>query len=360
MARRPEAARDRAGRGGRRRLGAARGRGPRAARRTCATSARSATRSWPRLDGDRARPVDLRHQRPGPDRARPPRTGAGRSARRSKRSSAARPTSSSACRRGSAPAGVDAVAREVAAAAPRRDRLMGRGRARPSGPSPPTRTSSDSPPSSTRRRPDDPTSLEEMRWSDATYPGATRFLAELDGRAVGAATVGRIYMYPPDYPALVGLHRSSCPRPAGGASASDSCAAISDAARSAGKTGAPHPLRRGPPRGHRVPRPSRLHRARALEDGPPRPRRPRGAGGRAAARHRALTTLGRRGPTSSPASMPWRSRRSTTSRAATTPMAAGDLAEFRARDVDRPGDPEGRLLRGRRPGERRASSATPA
>lgn len=50
--------------------------------------------------------------------------------------------------------------------------------------------------------PDDPTSLEELRWSDATYPGAARFLAALDGRVVGAATVGRIYVYPPEYPDL--------------------------------------------------------------------------------------------------------------------------------------------------------------
>ena len=50
--------------------------------------------------------------------------------------------------------------------------------------------------------PESPTSLEEIRWSDATYPGTERFLAELDGRAVGAASVGRIYVFPPDHPAL--------------------------------------------------------------------------------------------------------------------------------------------------------------
>jgi GNAT superfamily N-acetyltransferase len=50
--------------------------------------------------------------------------------------------------------------------------------------------------------PESPTSLDEIRWSDATYPGGVRFLAELDGRAVGAATVGRIYVFPPDHPAL--------------------------------------------------------------------------------------------------------------------------------------------------------------
>jgi GNAT superfamily N-acetyltransferase len=50
--------------------------------------------------------------------------------------------------------------------------------------------------------PESPTSLDEIRWSDATYPGTTRFLAEVDGRPVGTATVGRIYMFPPDHPAL--------------------------------------------------------------------------------------------------------------------------------------------------------------
>ena len=50
--------------------------------------------------------------------------------------------------------------------------------------------------------PEAPTSLDEIRWSDATYPGTVRFLAEVDGRAVGAATVGRIYVFPPEFPAL--------------------------------------------------------------------------------------------------------------------------------------------------------------
>ena len=50
--------------------------------------------------------------------------------------------------------------------------------------------------------PDDPTSIDEMRWADATYPGTFRYLAELDGRAVGVATVGRIYMQPPEFDAL--------------------------------------------------------------------------------------------------------------------------------------------------------------
>jgi GNAT superfamily N-acetyltransferase len=46
--------------------------------------------------------------------------------------------------------------------------------------------------------PENPTSLDELRWQDATYPG-TRFLAESGGEVVATATTGRIYMYGPDY-----------------------------------------------------------------------------------------------------------------------------------------------------------------
>jgi GNAT superfamily N-acetyltransferase len=50
--------------------------------------------------------------------------------------------------------------------------------------------------------PEDGTSLEDLRWSDRAYPGIVRFLAELDGRPVGAATVGRIFVHPPEFEAL--------------------------------------------------------------------------------------------------------------------------------------------------------------
>jgi GNAT superfamily N-acetyltransferase len=43
--------------------------------------------------------------------------------------------------------------------------------------------------------PEIPTSLDELAWSDAAYPGGVRFLGLLDGRPAGAASVGRIYMY---------------------------------------------------------------------------------------------------------------------------------------------------------------------
>jgi mycothiol synthase len=50
--------------------------------------------------------------------------------------------------------------------------------------------------------PDEPTSLSYVAWQDATYPGGVRFLATLDGEPVGQASVGRIYMYPPEFDAF--------------------------------------------------------------------------------------------------------------------------------------------------------------
>jgi GNAT superfamily N-acetyltransferase len=50
--------------------------------------------------------------------------------------------------------------------------------------------------------PDDPTSIDEIRWADTTYPGTVRLLAELGGRTVGVGTVGRIYVHPPEFDGL--------------------------------------------------------------------------------------------------------------------------------------------------------------
>jgi GNAT superfamily N-acetyltransferase len=50
--------------------------------------------------------------------------------------------------------------------------------------------------------PDEPTSLDLMRWQDRTYPGGIRLFALVDRRPVGVGTVGRIYMYPPEYDAV--------------------------------------------------------------------------------------------------------------------------------------------------------------
>ena len=52
--------------------------------------------------------------------------------------------------------------------------------------------------------PEWPTSVADMHWSDDTYPGTIRLIAETEGRPVGVATVGRIFMYPSDYDGLWG------------------------------------------------------------------------------------------------------------------------------------------------------------
>jgi GNAT superfamily N-acetyltransferase len=50
--------------------------------------------------------------------------------------------------------------------------------------------------------PESGVTVEDMRWSDRTYPGGARFIGLLDGRAVGAAGVGRVYVYGPDFAGL--------------------------------------------------------------------------------------------------------------------------------------------------------------
>jgi GNAT superfamily N-acetyltransferase len=83
--------------------------------------------------------------------------------------------------------------------------------------------------------PETPNSVENMIWSDATYPGGARFLAELDGRTVGAATTGRIFMFPANFDAFWGdITVLSDARRRGAGSAL--FAAVSGVARAAGKT----------------------------------------------------------------------------------------------------------------------------
>jgi len=51
--------------------------------------------------------------------------------------------------------------------------------------------------------PIDPTSVDELRWTERTYPGGARFIAETDGRpVVGIAIVGRIHVYAPEFDGL--------------------------------------------------------------------------------------------------------------------------------------------------------------
>lgn len=186
--------------------------------------------------------------------------------------------------------------------------------------------------------PSDPTSLEEMRWSDETYPGTQRFLAKRDGRAAGAATVGRIWVYPPEHPgywATIGVLEADRRRGVGTAL----LRAVSRAAAEAGKT--------------------ELH-VRCIDDG---------SDGMAFLQHRGFVEsersrivrleLGRLHPPSvepppgidfmtladRPDLVPGVHAVALETFAdipgGEDPMAAGDLAEFRARDVDRPTIPAG-------------------
>lgn len=182
--------------------------------------------------------------------------------------------------------------------------------------------------------PDDPTSLEEIRWSDATYPGTIRWLAEEDGRLVGVGTVGRIYVLPPDYPdlwAYLAVVPDARRRGIGAALLTR----LSEHARAAGKTGLQLRVSAARPEAlaflaHRgFVEDERSKSVRLELAGLPRPEvtMPPGV---------ALTDLAAR-PDLVPGvhavaletfeDIPWTD----------VPMAPGDLAEFRARDVDRPG-----------------------
>ncbi len=84
--------------------------------------------------------------------------------------------------------------------------------------------------------PEAPTSLADIRWADATYPGGVRFLAFLEGRPSGVASVGRIYMYDATYERFwFGVHVLPEVRRRGLGTAL--WAAASEVAREAGKTG---------------------------------------------------------------------------------------------------------------------------
>lgn len=184
--------------------------------------------------------------------------------------------------------------------------------------------------------PDDPTSLEEVRWSDATYPGMARFLAEVDGRVVGAATVGRIYVFPPEYPALWAtiLVAADARRQGTGEAL---LRAVSERARDAGKPGLYLRTWEHRPEGiafleHRGF--SELERARMVRlelAGVPAPAisMPDGV---------LLTDLAAR-PDLVVGVHAVALEVFDDIPGGDEPMAVGDLAEFRARDVDRPGIP---------------------
>lgn len=86
----------------------------------------------------------------------------------------------------------------------------------------------------TRVDPDNPMSVAEMRWQEEHYPGGQRFLAVLDGLVVGGGGVGRVYMYPPEFPGLWG-NITVLPEHRRRGVGSAIYAAVSDVAREAGK-----------------------------------------------------------------------------------------------------------------------------
>jgi len=186
--------------------------------------------------------------------------------------------------------------------------------------------------------PDESNSVANLRWADATYPGAVRFLAEQGGSPLGAASVGRIYMYPPDFDALwatLTVREAARRRGIG----SRFLAAVSERARAAGKTSLHIPVSDDRPasveflvhRGFSEYERARMVRLDLDSLVPPAVRPPAGI---------VLTSLDERPDLvegvhavaiEAFADIP----------GGDEPTAAGDLAEFRARDVDRPSIPPG-------------------
>ena len=181
--------------------------------------------------------------------------------------------------------------------------------------------------------PEDPTSADEIRWADETYPGAARFVASLDDRIVGAATVGRVYVYPPSHPyfwASVVVEPEARRRGIG----SRLLDAVSRVAERAGKVGLemratterPEGIAFLEHRGFRELERARMVRLRLEGREPPTIMIPGGI---------RLTTLAAE-PTLVEGVHAVALDAFRDIPGGDTPMAVGDLAEFRARDVDRP------------------------
>jgi mycothiol synthase len=184
--------------------------------------------------------------------------------------------------------------------------------------------------------PDEPTTLDDMRWSDRTYPGGVRFLAERDGVPVGAATVGRIYVQAATYPDLWGTLGvvADARRQGIGSQLLD---AIARVAADQGKTGLQLRCREHRPEGieflaHRGFTEYERQKAVRLELAgrtPPVVAAPDGLELTSLAARPELVRGVHAVALATFADIP----------GGDGPMDVGDLAEFRARDVDKPGIP---------------------
>lgn len=181
--------------------------------------------------------------------------------------------------------------------------------------------------------PEEPTSIDELRWQDATYPGGRRFLARADGQPVGAGTVGRIFVYPPEFD---GLWATVAVLPAARRQGIGSAvlAAVSAVAREAGKSALHVPASEDRPdgiaflahRGFIEYERSKTVELRLAGMSSPTVEPPPGI---------VITTLAER-PDLVPGLHAVAIEAFADIPGAGEPVVAGTLAEFRAREVDRP------------------------
>ena len=181
-------------------------------------------------------------------------------------------------------------------------------------------------------RPEWSTTIEDIEWAEATFPGTVRFIAEQEGRPIGIATVGRIWVQAPEYDAYwatIDVVEGARRHGTGGRLLGN----VAEVAGQAGKTYLHVPVSETRPEamaflaGRGFAEFERMRISRLDLEGMPRPDPDLPAGV-------VLTTLADRPDLvggvhdvaiETFADIP----------GGDEPMAVGDLAEFRARDVDR-------------------------
>ena len=209
--------------------------------------------------------------------------------------------------------------------------------------------------------PEEPTSIEELRWQDSTYPGGTRFLARADGQPVGAGGGGPDLRATRPSSTACGRRSRSVPAARRQGIGSAILAAVSARGRRRRQVRPPHARIRGASRRDRLPDPPRVHRVRTKQGGRAPPRRHGAAGRRATDGHRHHHAGRTAGPRRRRARGGDRGiRRHPRRRGADRRPAT--LAEFRARDVDRPQIPHDAFMlaaRGRSGTRRRLREPDP-